>query len=358
MSKKLLVLLVLVMLVVPFASVNAQSMNEGIDYCQIMDSADCQILVDSAVAMSTVSSFAFDMSMNYDMAMEGDGAAGFDNMNFGFAGNGLIALDVEVFSNIQTLAMADPQAYLAQMPTLMDDMFTGIDGEAYFVLTLPDMFGQMIGTTEIPLNLLMKDGQYIIDVKSLADAVGEDANGLEWAGIDMNGAFASMLGDFDMSSFIPADQFDAMTMDMSVLGEAMTITRLADSEVNGVSVYVFETVLDYGALLDAMGMSEMLESMYLEMGLSPAEIEASLSMLSGIEVIINQYIGMDDLYTHRSEVALDFAMDGEMMGEPGLDSMSIGFDMVMTMSDFNSPVDIEFPSDAMIMPFTSMMAGF
>lgn len=356
MSKKLLVLLVLVMLVVPFASVNAQTMNEGIDYCEIMDSADCQILVDSAVAMSTVSSLAFDMSMNYDMTMEGDSAAGFDNLNFGFAGNGLIALDVEAFSNIQTLAMTDPEGYLAQMPTLMDDMFTGIDGEAYFVLTLPDMFGQMIGTTEIPLNLLMKDGQYLVDVKSLADAVGEDANGLEWAGIDMNGAFASMLGDFDMSSFFPTDQFNAM--DMSALGEAMTITRLADSEVNGVSVYVFETVLDYGAMLETMGMGEMLNSMYLEMGMSPAEIEASLSMLSGIEVIVNQYVGMDDLYTHRSEVTLDFAMDGEMMGEPGLDSVSIGFDMTMTMSDFNSPVDIELPTDAMIMPFTSMMAGF
>jgi len=135
----------------------------------------------------------------------------------------------------------------------------------------------------------------------------------------------------------------------------MSISRLADSEVNGAPVYVFETVIDYGAMLESMGMRETISSMYTDMGMSPAEIDAAMSMFDGIDLSFSQYIGMDDLYTYRFEMNMDFAMDGEMMGDPSMESMSLGFDMTFEMSDFNTPVDIELPSDAMIMPFTSAM---
>lgn len=357
MSKRLLVLLSLIISIVPFASVNAQTINEGIDYCAIMESDDCQILVNSTDAMMTVSSFAFDMSLNYDISIEGDAAGGMGDMNFGIDGNGMLAIDTEVMANIQNLAMTDMQAYMAQLPTLMDDLFTGIDGEAYLVVTLPDMFGQMVGTTEIPLNLLMKDGKYAVDVASLEQALGEEPSGMGWAGIDLTGAFSMMLGDMDFSAMVDAEAMEGMMFDMQALGEAMTITRVADSDVNGVPTSVFEIIVDYGALLDAMGMRETMSTMYTDMGMSPAEIEGMLSMLEGIQVNVVQYIGLDDFYTYRTEVNMDFAIDGETIGEPGMDSMSLGLDMTFDMNNFNAPVDIQLPEDAMIMPFAMVMGS-
>ena len=359
MSKKLLVLFALVIMIVPLASVNAQSMVEGIDFCEIMDSdPDCQLLVDSTEAMATLGSFAFDMGLNYDIAMDGDMPQGMDNMSFGLSGNGMLAINMEAFSTLQDLAMTDMQAYMAQLPTLMDQIFSGIEGEAYLVVTLPDMMQAMVGTTELPLNLLAKDGQYVVDVKALEDALGEDPSGLEWAGIDLSGAFEVMLSDFDFSSMYTDEQLSSMmNFDAAAIGEAMTITRLADSEVNGVPTAVFEMTFDYGVMLDSMGLRDMLTEIYTDAGMSPAEIDGIVAMLEGISITVNQHIGLEDNYNYRVDISMDMAMDGEMMGASDLDSMTLGFDMWMEMSDFNAPVDIQLPENAMIMPFEMMMGA-
>lgn len=359
MSRKLLVLFAVLMLIVPFASVNAQTVNEGIDYCSIMDSdEDCQILVNNTEAMKDISSFAFDMAMTYDISMEGEAAQGMDNMNFGITGGGMLAIDTEAFATIQDLAMTDMEAYMAQMPTLLDQMFSGIEGEAYILVSLPEMLAPMVGTNEIPLNVLAKDGTFAIDVLSLEEALGEDPSGLEWAGINLNGAFETMMEDFDMSSFYTDEQMESMMQfDTEALAEAMTITRLDDSDVNGVSVAVFELMIDYGVMLDSMGLGDMLSDIYTDSGMSPAEIEGVMSMLEDINIVVNQYVGLEDFYTHRVEVTMDFAIDGEMMGEDAMDSMGFGFDMWFEMSEFNTPVDIQLPEDAMIMPFEMLMGG-
>ena len=357
MSKRLLILLILVFAIVPFASVNAQSANEGIDYCAILQTPDCQLLVDSANAMSEVSSFAFDMALNYDIAMD---MQGFDNMNFALNGNGMIALDMAFFQELQNLAMNDPAGYMEQLPTMMDGIFSGFEGEAYFVLTLPDMFGAMVGTTELPLNLLMEDGVYAVDLASLEQALGEEPSGMDWVGLDLNGAFESMLGDFDMSSMMDPEAFGAMSMfNSDILNDVLSIVRLEDSNIDGVPVAVFESVFDYGAFLSSDEMRDTIVSMYMDMGMDQETIDMTLSMLSEIRIRFHQYIGLNDSYAYRFDMEMDFAIDGEMMGDPSMDSMELVFTMVFDMSDFNVPVDIEIPVDAMIMPFQSMMgAGF
>ena len=358
MSKKLLVLFALIILIVPFASVNAQTLNEGIDYCKIMDSdPDCQLLVDNVEAMSTVGSFGFNMGLNYDIAMDGDMAQGMDNLAFSITGSGMLAVDTESFSTIQDLAMTDMQAYMTQLPTLMDQLFSGIEGEAYLTVTLPDMLAPMVGASEIPLNLLAKDGTYVVDVKALEDALGEDPSGLEWAGVDLSGAFESIMSDYDFSELYSDEQMDSMmNFDSDTLGQAMTITRLDDSDVSGVSVAVFEIVFDYGKMLDSTGLRDTLNEMYTNAGMSPAEIDSMMSMLAGIKVTARQYIGLDDSYTYRVDASMDFNMSGDTLGSSGMDSMAIGFDMFFEMSNFNAPVDIQLPKDAMVMPF-EMIAG-
>ena len=348
MSKRLLVLFMLVLTMIPFVNVQAQTTNEWIDFCSILQTSDCQILVDSAATMSDVSSFSFDMLLEFDVEADGGSMAGMGDMNFSLAGNGMVEIDVALFTELQ--AIADD---LEQFPKMMEDALSGFEGEAYFVLTLPDMFGALVGSTEIPLNLLMEEGIYAFDLASLEQALGEDPSGMEWVGIDMDGLADILMDEMDSPSVDSADMNPLSSMD--AVTSALSISRLADSEINGESVAVFEFVLDYGAYLSSSGMKETLEEMYSDLGMSADEIELTLEMAEGIELAFQQYIGLDDLYSYRIDMDIVFSGTGEAMGDPSVDSMTMTMNFLIDMSNFNAPVDIELPADAMILPIDMLM---
>jgi hypothetical protein len=354
MYKRILVLLTLIISIVPLASVNAQALTEGIDYCLYLAADDCQIMLQSETAMSEVNSFAFDLALTFDMSMEGEDMNGMGDMNFGVNGNGILAFDKE---SLMAFADMDPSTMMDGMPAMLDDLVTAIDGEIYLEVSLPQMVAMMTGgATDIPLNILAKDGVYAIDLGSLEQALGQDASGMSWMGIDLNGAFESMMSGLDMSDM----SGDFSMMDMSqfspeVLQEAITITRLADSDADGTPVAVFEMVINYGVLLSSTNLSDMLDSMYGTAGMDQEAIDAALAMLNDMEIFVTQYIGLEDSYNYGMDMSMDFEMDGSMMGDGAPDSASFSFWMSFGMSDFNVPVDIELPEDIMIMPMTQMM---
>jgi len=360
MSKKLLVLMSILMLfVVPFASVNAQDVAEGIDYCEILPEADCQILLQSDEVMKDVSSLAFDLSLVYDIAMDSSEMSGMDNINFAIDGNGSIAFDTVLFQEINELAMNDMEAYMQQLPTLMDSVFASVEGEMSLNVTLPEMLAAMGDMpSEIPVNLVMADGVYALDFATLADALGEEANGMTWVGLDLNGAFETMMGEMDFSGMFDSDMMGAMMgMGSGDMTDAVTITRLPDSSVNGQDVAVFEVVFDYAAMLETTGMSETLSEMYSEMGMTQEETDMVLSMLEDISITYRQYVGLVDYYNYRMEFAMNFQMDGETMGEPDMGTVGLDFSMTLDMNDFNVPVDVTVPADAQIFPFEMLMGS-
>lgn len=365
MSKKFLVLSILMLLIVPFASVNAQNMAEGsIDYCSILPEADCQILVQSEAAMADVGSMAFDMSIAYDIAMAGeDMPPGMDNINFAIDGTGSVAIDKAAFNEIYDLASTDMSAYMEQIPTLLDGMIAGIEGEMTLNLTLPEMMGMLMGgevPESIPVNLIMEDGVWALDVASLSAAVGEDANGMGWVGINLNGAFESIFAEagMDFGSMMDDEAMEMMNnMGDMDLTSAVSITRLTDSDINGTSVAVFEVNLDYAVLMDAMMDEGAIAEMYDGMGMSQEEIDAALGILDSIVLTYRQYVGLDDFYAYRYEYMMSMALDGEAMGDDTLDSMSMDINMSFDLSEFNVPVDVEIPDDAMVMPFGMIMGG-
>lgn len=365
MSKKLLILSIMMLLIVPFASVNAQNMAEGsIDYCAILPEADCQILVQSEAAMGDVSSMAFDMSIAYDIAMSGEGMPpGMDNINFAIDGTGAVAIDKAAFDQLYELASTDMSAYLEQIPSLMDGIFAGIDGEMALNISLPEMLGMAMGgevPSNIPLNLIMKDGVWALDVASLSAAMGEDAGGMGWVGINLNGAFESIFAEsgMDFGALMDEETMGMMTdMNSMDLTSAVTITRLPDTDINGTAVAVFEVNLDYSALMDAMMAEGAIAEMYNDMGMSQEEIDMALSVLDSIDLTYRQYVGLSDYYGYRYEYMMAIAIDGEAVGEDSLDSMSMGINMSFDLSDFNVPVNVEIPADAMVMPFEMIMGG-
>jgi|GEM_PF-1877405 len=360
MSKRLLVLMsILMLMVVPFASVNAQDMAEGIDYCEILPEADCQILLQSDAVMADVNSLAFDLSLVYDIAMSDSGMPGMENINFAIDGSGAVAFDSAVFKEMNEMAMNDMSAYMDQMPMLLDNVFTAIEGEMSLNITLPEMMAMMMpdAPSSIPLNLLMENGVYAVDAASLANALGEDAGGMSWVGIDLTGAFESMMDEMDFSMMFDDEMMGMMAMGTTDMTSAFDITRLPDSTLNGQSVAVFELIFDYGAMLEATGMGETLYQMYADMGMSQEESEAIIGMLDDMDINIRQYVGLDDFYNYRMEFAMDFAMDGEAMGDPTMGTIGLNFNMTFDMSEFNVPVDVEIPADAMIMPFEMLMGA-
>lgn len=359
MSKKLLVLLsVLMLMVVPFATANAQDVAEGIDYCAILPEADCQILVQSDAVMADVSSLSFDLSLAYDIAM-GDSSPGMENINFSIDGNGSVAFDTDVINEVNELAMNDMAAYFEQMPMLLDKLFSAVEGEMSLTITLPEMMAMMMdgAPSELPLNLVMENGVYAIDVATLSAALGEDAGGMTWVGLDLNGAFEAIMSEMDLSSMFNEDMMGMMNMNSADMTSAFNITRLPDSSLNDQSVAVFEIIIDYGELLSSMGMADTLSEMYSDMDMSQEEIDAVMGMLEGMQINMRQYVGLDDFYTYRMEFMMDFEMNGETMGDPSMGTVGFGFDMTMDMNAFNVPVDVTVPADAQIFPFEMLMGS-
>jgi len=343
--------------VVPFASVNAQSLDEGLDYCLFLAADDCQIMLDSETAMADVSSFAFDLALAFNMTLEGEGMDAMGDMNFGVTGNGMLAFDKDSLAAFEDM---DPTAAMDEMPAMLDSLFSAIDGEAYLEISLPQMVAMMTGgATEIPLNLVIKDGVYALDVASLEAALGEDSSGMGWVGLDLNGAFESIMSEMDMSEL----GANPMMGDMSqfspeALQDAITITRLEDTDIDGTPVATFEMVINYGVLLSSPEMSDMLNSMYGEMGMDQEATDAVLTMLQDVEIFITQYIGLEDSYNYGMDMNMDFAMDGEMMGDDSMESASFSFSMSLLMSNFNDPVNVALPEAAMIMPASMLLGGF
>ena len=354
MYKRLVILLTLMLAIVPFASVNAQSLDEGLDYCLFLAADDCQIMLQSEAVMSDVSSFAFDLALTFNMSMEGEGMGSMGDMNFGINGNGMLAVDKASLTAFEGM---DPSSSMDQMPAMLDDLFAAIDGEAYLEISLPQMVAMMTGgATEIPVNVLIKDGVYALDVAALETALGSDPSGMGWAGINLNGAFESMMDEMDMSAMGANPMMGGMSQfTPEALQDAITITRLADSDVDGAPVAVFEMVIDYGVLLQSPEMVDTFNSMYSGMDMDQETIDATLAMLNDVKIFVTQYIGLEDSYNYGMDVNMDFAVGSEMMGDDSLDSAAFSFSMSFGMSNFNAPVNIVLPENAMIMPASMLL---
>ena len=341
MRKKCLILTVLVMLLMPLAGISAQSADADIDYCAIIAEPDCQLLVKSDAVMAEVSSVAFDVSMSLHLLPNTDSAEG--DLDVLLTGNGRVALDEAALS-----AMNDMEKWgsadAAAMAAMLDSLLTGVEGEASLLLTLTEDRDEV---SELPINLVMENGVYALDMAAFTEASGEESTG--WLGIDLTGEAESMMSDSESASML---DMEGMTdIDESLLTESMTITRVSDSDINGVAVAVFEISIDFDPLLDmmdTMGMMDMMGGMGSDMEAVQAEMDAAMESLRDATMVVRQYIGLEDFYAYRIDVFMD--TDIEIVGDEDMDSLFLSFSLSIDLSDFNAPVDVELPDDVFILP--------
>ena len=349
MVRKCLVLTMLVMLLMPLAGVNAQSDMEGIDYCQIIPEPDCQILVKSEAVMAEVSSFAFNMDMSLHLLPDSEE----DSWHILLTGGGRVAVGPEALgaaNSMTAMTSADADA----MAAMLDSLFAGTEGEVSLLLTstTTDETGAE-AVDRLPINLVMENGVYAMDLASLVEASGESMEGSGWLGINLTGAAQSMKEDpefafmFDMESGM-------MDTDYGDLAETMTITRLPDSEVNGVAVAVFETAIDGSALLDMMLMP-MMAGMTADMEMDRAEMDAEMESLQDATILVREHIGLEDFYAYRTDVFMDANIAAADTDESSAESLFVSFSLGVDLSDFNAPVDVEIPADVTILPYAMLM---
>jgi len=195
--------------------------------------------------------------------------------------------------------------------------------------------------------MLMTDGILLLSSGTLEELLGEPMTGIDWLGFDTKGALGDMMAASMPDMAAMDEDLAAMTTDMTGLvaaqETAVAVARLADSEVDGVAVAVFEMAVDMPAMLDAIW--DML----------PAE-DPNQTMLREAtadyvyhEMSARQYIGLEDAYTHLLEMDLD--IDRAPAGEETVKTV-LGFDM--RMSAFGEPVAVEIPEEAMVLPLAMM----
>ncbi len=333
MIKRCLILAMLVMLLMPLAGVSAQADREGFDYCQMAPAPDCQILINSEAAMAEVSSFAFSIDMSLDLVTDGEG----NDSRMLLTGNGRVAADPETIAALNDMEGLD-SVDVDAMRAGLADLLTGIEGEVSLLVTeiTTDKTGAEV-VSETPVNLIMENGVYALDLASLFGASGESIEGMEgfeWLGADLNGVAASILAEATASYNTEGGM---LNMDESDLAESMTITRLPDGEVNGTAVAVFELAIDYAALLEVIDVTAVVAGMSADAAADQSEVETALESFQDATLVIREHIGLEDFYAYRVDVAAESAFA----------SFNLGIDL----GDFNAPVDVDIPDDAFIFPY-------
>jgi hypothetical protein len=281
----------------------------------------------------------------------------------------------------------DPAA-LFSSPEAFEEWFVsflnGVSGDLNLTLTLPADVAQMMSSEDmqvpetLSVGLRLVDGVGYANLSEIAALMPDEDIPPGWVGVDLKQAWelAMQQGDFDQFSEMDPAMFQSYMgsfSDPAFMAEFMTFERIEDTEVAGQQAAVFLYTFDYGALFQSEAFQNMMQAQMAaasEMSGqeldedAQAEMQAAMSMMGpmfdDINLEVRQVIGLEDKYTHRTEVHMDWDMSAmmAMMGSGSDDAApNLVFDMTITSSDFNAAPEITAPDDAMIIPLESMMSG-
>jgi hypothetical protein len=361
MLKRLFALLLVLMLVVP--AVGAQ---ESTVYCGDLAEADCALLTNSQSVMSEISAAGFDFELNFDMD------AGPESISLGMAGDGAFAGDMDVMKSLEGFDTEDFEEILA----MLTGFLKSFKGQLNFEIDLPTELMMEVGIPELKFELLLTEGVIYADAGPLMGSPTP-----MWMGIDLVlfidaiMAEAGDMGAMDMDM----DMMDMEDFDLSMFEEMgnqfMTITRVDDEQVDGVTVAVFQSTFDLSGMMSSEPFQGFLMEIMAAQGADLSELDMDAGELLGMVAamyenstfIMEQWIGVDDYYPYYSAMYMEFTMDMEAivmsMGMPADDDMPGAITMVMegelSLYDFNEPVEIIVPEGAMVIdPMMFLGSGF
>lgn len=346
-NRYLNLLLATSLLLIACAGLSAQTSDEGIDYCAILSESDCIILEANEEAMWNVNSFAVTFAVtgetNYAKT-----AGGSEQETLDIRGSAQMAFDAEAAADWSAINLDTPQA---ERVDIFDRILTSIVG----ALSVTVVETSSEGTTETSINALMDSGVYVVDATTLESLTGEPMDGVEWIGVDVTGAMETIMEMPDIAASIDITPMPNAA-DLEGMENVLTITRLPDSEVNGVAVAVFDYEFDVPAFFELPSLNEAMMQLSNEDSLSFALLKMSMSdFLENMQLSLQSYVGLEDFYTHRAIVVFEMEVDGERMGYADSGVASSLFTVDVVMSEHNQPVSVEIPEDAFILPLSMLL---
>ena len=304
------------LLALPFGGALADTA-EGV-FCGDLDAADCQILMDNSALMHEIDSFHMDAQMSLSIA-----AGGSDDIQWTLAGSGDLAMDARAAEGIDDMA-EQAEAVVASLAGRMQFVFTQ---------------QIMDESSSANIEMLMKDGVFLVNAGAMELVLGEAMDEMEWFGLDLNGAMGALLEQAGLS--------DAADSPADSENNGTTVTRLDDAEIGDATVAVFESIMDGDALMSADDDAVSAANAMLGMGMN-IQIDAMLS---------RSFIGLDDGYTHRMEVAATVGIGGLDMDDMDMSGdWQITLAMRVDLSAFNQTVEVELPDDVPAFPLGMMLA--
>lgn len=379
----LMMTLILALLLATSGTALAQ---EPFVFCGDLSEADCTLLQESHAASMELQSGSstFDVSMVISNIPD----APFNTLDFQITGDAAYVVDPALLETMKGM-QADPMAMFST-PEGMTEWFNSVIGgvatDANLTLTLPADLVAMMSTEEQPipetlsLGLRLVDGFAYVNLDEIAAAMPDADMPPGWIGIDLatlmerameqQGAMGAMGGMNTMDPEV-MQSYMQMFQDQEFLTQFMSAERVADTEIMGQPAAVFEYTFDYSALFQSEQFRDLMREQMAAMGEmmgeemdedNQAEMEEAMSMIGpmfdAMNLSIRQVIGLEDKYSHVTEVHFDWDMTSFMESvEPDAEgpAPSFTFDISVASSDFNSAPEIVAPEDVTIFPIDMMM---
>ncbi|MFN8373865.1 MAG: hypothetical protein U0694_13445 [Anaerolineae bacterium] len=363
MRKLSLVLLVLLLLAM-VSVVAAQDVP-----CGDLSEEDCAFLSDSLAASASVGSATFTIDATLNTTNE-DG----DDTNIAISGDGAFSGAEGMLGGMMGGMMSDPAA-AADMSGMMSGFESGVSAfDGALNLTIDT------GDAPLDIQLVLVDSIGYINFGALGLAgmrMGQNAELPEWGGVNLVDLvstvtegmtpeqISSMAGN--MAGGSAADASLASDLDFATVGSHIVLSRLEDSEIDGVAVAVYELSLDVaGWLNDPATMEMMQEQMANDPAAADMSAEDVTAMLAAaaenISFSVTGYFGLEDNYVYGLEIAA--SVDAAAIAEAAPDSANASgggsFDLSFGIyfADQNAAPEITAPEGAVVAEADELMQMF
>ena len=341
-------------------------------FCGSLSEADCALVTQSQQAMQELTSSAFNLSADFSMTSSKEFEPGINAIEINLTGSGALAADMSALADLQGMTPDQMAQMMDTLPQMLVDTLRGVAGQATFNLVLPPalMEGAPI-PSELTLNLVGVDGVLYVDLRSLLPAESVEQEGTPaWIGIDVAGMYETLFQQMsdvplsEMQGLLDASGF-AQMMNPDLIGQFVSIERGADQTVDGQTVAVFTTTIDYQALASSDAFQQMMDQ-YMQAAMEmegqsmedlPIDMNALVSaMMSGIQLSVEEWVGLDDSLLHHVGMDMSFTLDREAIAAVAGNQASLSdvpdfgmtFNATLDLSDFNAPVEVTAPEGAQV----------
>jgi hypothetical protein len=414
MKKILQVLFVLMIALMPMAGVSAQADEV---FCGTLAAADCELLRANRVADAGLTSLTYELHITMSvvqppgaqpqiLAISSAGALSDDKAD-------LDAMTDEILNTTigEVLKLLDnPDALIERVVGYVERLAKAPTAEVH-VEVLPE--GIEEGVQNLSADFKMTDGVIYVTSPLLA-AVNMPPD--TWVSLDLVEVTNKLVAQLQDPAFVegmmsggvtalpapatpvmggegpPAAEGQAMFAKIAAIANApywdemaspeftakfVTLTRLADTEVDGVPVAVFEDRVDMATLVASDPFQQAFSDLFdlFAQGASPEELEALkpviLDMIAGMETGGTRTIGLEDHFTYSVDVSWSMTLDpkafvsavapeGEATASPEqpLAVQTQTFEFHQEIRDHNQPVVVTPPPAEKVISLLATILGW